>query len=99
MRKRQSVPSQADAERIALAALAFLAEDATRLARFLALTGIGPAELRAGAADGSINGAVLDHLMADESLLLVFAAENAISPPDIQIAHALLTGRREVDEA
>ncbi len=98
MKQRKKPPTAADAERIALAALAFLAEDATRLARFLALTGIGPAELRAAAADGSILGPVLDHLMSDESLLLVFAAERGLTPPEIEVAHALLTGRREQDE-
>lgn len=99
MRTLKKAPNRADAERIALEALAFLAEDAARLARFLTLTGIGPSELRAAAADGTINGPVLDHLMADESLLLVFAAERGHTPRDIEIAHALLTGRREAEEA
>ena len=41
------------AEIIALQALAFLAEDAQRLGSFLALTGLGPDELRAQARDAA----------------------------------------------
>ena len=49
MRKPKSTMDQEEAEAIALSALAFLAEEPERLGRFLALTGMGPAELRAQA--------------------------------------------------
>jgi len=75
---------------MALSALTFLAEDATRLGRFLALTGIGPDELRSGAGARATQAAVLEHLMADESLLLVFAATKSVAPQSIPLAHALL---------
>jgi len=78
------------AETIALAALAFLADDAQRLGRFLALTGIGPAELKAEAGTARIMKAVLEHLLQDESLLLVFAAGHGIAPELIGPAHRLL---------
>jgi hypothetical protein len=80
------------AETIALAALGFLAEDVQRLGRFLALTGIGPAELKAEAGSARVLAAVLDHLMKDESLLLVFAASSAIAPELIAAAHRQLDG-------
>ena len=80
------------AETIALTALGFLAEDVQRLGRFLALTGIGPAELKAEAGSARVLAAVLDHLMKDESLLLVFAASSAIAPELIAAAHRQLEG-------
>jgi len=81
------------AETIAISALAFLAEDEQRLGRFLALTGLGPAELKAQAHTPRILAAVLDHLLQDESLLLVFAASNRIAPELITPAQKLLAKR------
>jgi Protein of unknown function (DUF3572) len=78
------------AETIALSALAFLADDLPRLGRFLALTGLGPGELRNEAASPRILAAVLGHLLQDESLLLVFAAGQGIAPKLIAPAHAVL---------
>ena len=68
------------AETIAISALAFLADDGPRLGRFLAVTGLGPAELRAQASTPRVLAAVLDYLLQDESLLLVFATSNRIAP-------------------
>jgi hypothetical protein len=83
------------AETIALSALAFLADDGARLGRFLALTGLGPGELRQEARSPRILAAVLGHLLQDESLLLVFAASHlaagqGIAPAHIAPAHAVL---------
>jgi hypothetical protein len=78
------------AETIALSALAFLAEDVARLGRFLALTGVGPSELRQEARTPPIQAAVLGHLLQDESLLLVFAASHGIAPELVAPAYALL---------
>ena len=58
------------AELIGVSALLFLAGDTDRLVRFLTLTGLGPAELRAESHSPRILAAVLDHLLQDESLLL-----------------------------
>jgi hypothetical protein len=82
-----------DAETLALSALAFLADDVQRLGRFLALTGLGPAELRAQAHTPRILAAVLDHLLKDESLLLVFAASHGVAPELIAPAHRVLERR------
>jgi len=57
------------AETIAISALAFLAGDEQRLGRFLALTGMGPAELKAQAHTPRLLAAVLDHVLQDENLL------------------------------
>lgn len=82
------------AESLALQGLTFLASDAARLSHFLTLTGIAPSELRNWDGNAMIQGAVLEHLLADESLLLVFAAEAGIAPESIAPAHRLLTGER-----
>ena len=90
--RRNKAPSQSEAESLALAALGFLAEEPARLGRFLSLTGIGPDELRSAADAPETLVAVLDHLMGDESLLLVFAAENGIAAETLGAAHARLSG-------
>ena len=78
------------AEALAVQGLTFLASDAQRLSRFLSLTGIDPGELKTWAENPHIQAAVLDHLLADESLLLVFAAETGTAPQAIAPAQALL---------
>lgn len=88
---RSSVQSQ-EAEILALQALAFLAADSERLERFLALTGLDPAELRHGATRPELLGAILDHLLNDESLLLIFAETQGISPEKINQSRHKLPG-------
>jgi hypothetical protein len=78
------------ATELAIAALSFLAGEPERLARFLALTGLGPQSLRAAAREPSFLLGVLDHVAGDETLLLAFASENEINPEDVERArHAL----------
>lgn len=79
-----------DAEIIGLKALAFLAEDEARFAKFLALTGLDPAELRSRAGETATLRAVLEYLASDESLLLVFAAGASLPPEHIGTAVTLL---------
>lgn len=89
----QSDNARDAAETIALRALAFLAGDGERLGRFLALTGIGPDALRSQAREPQMLAGVLDHMMQDETLLLVFAAEAGVKPETIAAAHFVLAGR------
>ena len=78
------------AEALAIAALGYLAEDAETLARFLTATGLGPETLRQAAAAPGFLAAVLEHLLADETLLMVFAERQRIRPTMIAAArHAL----------
>lgn len=79
------------ASTVALQALSFLASDVDRLTRFLALTGMGPTDIRSNAAEPHFQVAVLDYLLGDESLLLVFAAEANIRPEAAAEAHVLLS--------
>src|SRR5437773_1706072 len=92
MAKSRTSPEQAGAaaEALALHALAFLAEDPERLGRFLALTGIGPADLKARAGEPEFLGGVLDHLLSDERLLLDILATHA-SVAEISEAYHWLT--------
>lgn len=78
------------AESIGVSALLFLAADTQRLANFLTMTGLGPAELRAEMRSPHMLAAVLEHLLQDESSLLVFCASDAIPPEEIAPAHRAL---------
>jgi len=75
-----------EAERLAVAALTFVAEDAETLGRFLSATGLGPETLRAAAAEPGFLAAVLEFVMGDEALLLVFAERRRVRPTLIAAA-------------
>jgi hypothetical protein len=81
------------ADEIAAAALAFLAEEPARLVAFLEASGLTPAALRAEIGRPHTMAAVLAHLLADESLLLVFAASKDIRPEWVGPAEAALSER------
>ena len=87
---RKEVHSKDEAEALALQGLTFLAGDMARLGRFLTLTGLSPAELKASIGTPRLQTAVLDHLLSDESLLLVFAADTGVKPESVAPARALL---------
>ena len=80
------------AEELAIQALTFIAQDAERLGRFLSMTGIGPAEIREAAREQGFLAGVLDHLAADDRLLLAFSSETGIDPGDIGKARQTLGG-------
>jgi hypothetical protein len=84
--------TQPAAETLAVQALTFLAEDAERLGRFLAMTGIAPEQIRDAAGEPGFLAGVLEYLSADERLLTDFAAEARIEPTDIGKAIAALGG-------
>jgi hypothetical protein len=81
-----------DAESVAIRALGYLAGDDSLMERFLALTGIGPGDVRAAAAEPGFLAAVLDHVASEESLLLAFAANAGIAPGAVAAARAALAG-------
>ena len=87
-----------DAEGFAIAALGFIAGDAERLGRFLAVTGLGPETLRQAARDKAFLGQVLSFLAEDEPLLLAFAADLGENPMRIAEAHRFLAGPRHERE-
>jgi hypothetical protein len=94
------VPTRDEAEEAAAAALLFLTEDEGRLTRFLGESGLAPADLRAAAGEPHLLTAVLDHLLSDESLLLVFTAGAGLDPARIGPMRAALDGElRHRDDA
>jgi hypothetical protein len=101
MRHHTNLRISADeAQGVAIEALGFLAGDPDRLGRFLAITGLGPENLRAAASEPGFLGQVLGHLAEDESLLLAFAANSGQDPGRVAAAHARLAGpRHERDDA
>ncbi len=60
------------AERLAIEALAWMAADDETMGGFLAAAGAGPDDLRTRAAEPEFLGFVLDHLLANETLLMAF---------------------------
>ena len=80
------------AEALAIQALSFIAADTERLGRFLAVTGIGPAEIRAAAREPRFLAGVLDYLASDEKLAGEFTAGAGFRQSDIAKAHAALGG-------
>ncbi len=82
------------AETLALSALSFLARDPDRIAAFLSQTGIGPDQIRDAAGQPGFLAGVLDHLLGDESLLLMFADDCGIEPGAVAAARAGLGGRQ-----
>src|SRR5712691_10338735 len=93
MQRRDSIPGEA-AESLAVQALTFLAGDPARLARFLAVTGIGPEQIRAAAATPGFLASVVDHVASEDGLLIAFAADAGVEPADIQRARRALAGGR-----
>ena len=113
-----------EAEILAINALGFLAMDSERFQRFMDLSGLDVAAIRAGAAnpaflggtqrlprligakaalDAMVSGkpmsakaaaaaGAVDHLLADESLLLIFAEEQAMRPERIAQLRRKLPG-------
>jgi hypothetical protein len=82
--------NQAQAAEIAVKALGLLASEPERLARFLALTGLGPETIRRAAASPGFLGAVLDYIAGDEALLMALVNEMDEKPEIIIQARDLL---------
>jgi len=101
MTRTPRAPASAGAERaadIAIEALAWLAADEARLERFLALSGLGPQNLRQAAAEPRFLAAILDYLASNEALLLDFASDSARRPEDVARANAALRGPEPGDD-
>jgi len=81
------------AETLAIQALGFMAGEPERLGAFLAATGIGPEMIRHAAGDPAFLSGVLDHVVADEPLLLAVAEHAGVTPQDVEHAQAVLGGR------
>lgn len=85
-------PSREEAERIAVAALGFVASDSELLPRFLALTGIEASQIRRAASEPGFLAGVLRFVVAHEPTLIAFAADAGLPPRDVTTALAALPG-------
>lgn len=80
------------AENMAVQALAYLAGEPEQLARFLALSGIGPETLRAASRDPQFLAGVLEYVAGEEALLVAFAEHMQMRPEEVLRAQAVLSG-------
>jgi hypothetical protein len=87
---RASKPSRADAERIALEALGYIVADEDRLWAFLGATGLEPGTIRDAVQTPGFLVAVLDHVAANESLLIELAAALRAKPERLMEARWVL---------
>jgi hypothetical protein len=95
--KSGSRAARETAEMLAIQVLAFIAEDGEKLTRFLDATGLAPEQIRAAARERGFLAGVLEHMLADENLLIGFADSVGIDPADVARAHDALSrgsGRR-----
>ncbi len=88
--------NQARAAELAVRCLAFIAEDPDRLGSFLALSGVGPSEIRAQAQDPAFLGGILDYLLSDEAMLLAFADWADVDASVVADARQHLPGAIEI---
>jgi hypothetical protein len=91
MRVPKTKPSSKGQD-LAVEALLFLAAEGARLERFLAVTGLGPHNLRRAADDPGFPVSVLDYLAGDERLLVAFAEETGRKPEDVMRAYEAVRG-------
>jgi hypothetical protein len=90
-------PAWEAAEMLAIQALAFIAEEPERLNLFLSTTGIAAAEIRTAAREPGFLAGVLEHMLAHENLLIVFADSAGINPAAVARARSALGGQGERD--
>jgi hypothetical protein len=81
-----------DAELLAIEAFAFLAAEKNRIVPFLKATGLTLSSIQDVLYSTDFLKGVLDFLLNDESLLLVFASHRALDP------HNIATARRALEE-
>ena len=90
--KSRPALTREQAEALAIQALTFIGADEERLGRFLAVTGIGPAEIRAAARQPGFLSGVLEYMASDDRLMAAFAGENNLDPADVDRGRVALAG-------
>ena len=95
--KAPSSRTREAAETLAIQALAFIAAEPERLEGFLGATGLTVDRLRESATAPDFLAGVLEHMLADESLLLAFADSAAVDPAAVARARNALGSNWERD--
>ncbi len=90
---RETIPADDPAEAWALQALAWILSDDRRADRFVALTGIMPADLRARAGDPAVLDATLAFLEGHEPDLMECAKFIGVAPIELVAARQRLAAR------
>jgi hypothetical protein len=72
-----------EGEKVAIAALAFVANDPVLLPRFLSLTGIEVSQIRLAASEPGFLAGVLQFIRAHEPTLAAFCESTGITPVDV----------------
>ena len=80
------------AERMAVAALAWIAAEPERAGAFLAASGASVTDLRTGVQDPAFLGFVMDFLLCDDQSVIGFAEHHGCRPEDLMQARASLPG-------
>ncbi|MBB4066704.1 DUF3572 domain-containing protein [Gellertiella hungarica] len=81
-----------DPAELAVAILGWLANEPDMLSRFLALSGLGPHDLRPAMADPGFHAGLLDFIMQHEPTLVAFAAASGYTPEQIADAWHRISG-------
>ena len=92
--KSASWAAKEAAEMLAIQALAFIGEEPERLTGFLASSGLEVGQIRDAAHEPRFLVVLLEHMLANESLLLAFAASAGVDPAAIGQARDALAGDR-----
>ena len=87
--------SPGDAEAVAIAIFRALVGVPERAAAFMSAGGLDPGTIRRASADPGFLAAVLDHVAADENLLLDLSGDTGIPPERIMAARRLLSPEAE----
>ncbi len=88
--------SEAIARELAGKALIYIAQDPDRIGRFLAQSGVGPAEIRTRTQDAAFLGGILDHLLSNEPMLIAFAEWADIEPSSVTASRRFLPGGQPI---
>jgi hypothetical protein len=80
-----------EAENVAVGAFAFITSDEERLGRFLAVSGLGPDNIRSAASSPGFFAGILDYVVSDEPLLIALAKEMDTKPEHIMSARWTLS--------
>ena len=92
-RSYQSGDESVSCEDLVILVVGFLSSEDTRLSGFLSLTGLDPADIPQLLGQNEFQLAILDHLAADETLLLCFAKTLNIPPESINVARRVLVDK------
>ena len=90
--RQEPGPNRQEASDIAVAALLDMAQDTEIIGRFMAQTGVAPADLKALAANPAFLAAVLEFACANDTFLLAFCANQQLAPERVDSARKALAG-------